>query len=41
MCVSVFETSRRGAYAYEDMVMMGKDAGKELLSLAGAGFFDS
>ncbi|KAE8716836.1 Porphobilinogen deaminase [Hibiscus syriacus] len=37
----VLETSRKGAYAYEDMVMMGKDAGKELLSRAGPGFFDS
>ncbi|MBA0828909.1 hypothetical protein Goarm_013536, partial [Gossypium armourianum] len=30
----VLETSRKGAYAFEDMVMMGKDAGKELLSRA-------
>ncbi|KAK8475109.1 hypothetical protein V6N13_102579 [Hibiscus sabdariffa] len=36
----VLETSRKGAYAYEDMIMMGKDAGKELLSRAGPGFFD-
>ncbi|KAB2091260.1 hypothetical protein ES319_A03G179700v1 [Gossypium barbadense] len=36
----VLETSRKGAYAFEDMVMMGKDAGKELLSRAGPGFFD-
>ncbi|GMP64769.1 hypothetical protein CsSME_00025890 [Camellia sinensis var. sinensis] len=31
----VLETSRQGPYAYEDMVLMGKDAGKELLSRAG------
>ncbi|THF99208.1 hypothetical protein TEA_019887 [Camellia sinensis var. sinensis] len=36
----VLETSRQGPYAYEDMVLMGKDAGKELLSRAGPGFFD-
>ncbi|KAF5948970.1 hypothetical protein HYC85_014927 [Camellia sinensis] len=36
----VLETSRHGPYAYEDMVLMGKDAGKELLSRAGPGFFD-
>ncbi|KAG8498222.1 hypothetical protein CXB51_006859 [Gossypium anomalum] len=36
----VLETSRKGAYAFEDMVMMGEDAGKELLSRAGPGFFD-
>ncbi|KAK6241537.1 hypothetical protein QUC31_014804 [Theobroma cacao] len=36
----VLETSRKGQYAFEDMVMMGKDAGKELLSRAGPGFFD-
>ncbi|CAN1255034.1 Porphobilinogen deaminase, chloroplastic [Linum perenne] len=35
------ETSRKGAYAIDDMIMMGKDAGKELLSRAGPGFFDS
>ncbi|KAG6667846.1 hypothetical protein CIPAW_01G129500 [Carya illinoinensis] len=35
----VLETSRKGLYAHEDMVMMGKDAGKELLSRAGPGFF--
>lgn len=39
--ISVLETSRRGAYAIDDMVAMGKDAGKELLSRAGPGFFDS
>ncbi|XP_010046969.2 porphobilinogen deaminase, chloroplastic [Eucalyptus grandis] len=37
----VLETSRKGPYTYEDMVLMGKDAGKELLSRAGPGFFDS
>ncbi|CAO2816111.1 unnamed protein product [Amaranthus hypochondriacus] len=37
----VIETSRKGAYAFDDMVSMGRDAGKELLSLAGPGFFDS
>ncbi|POO03564.1 Porphobilinogen deaminase [Trema orientale] len=37
----VLETSRKGPYAFEDMVKMGKDAGKELLSRAGPGFFDS
>ncbi|KAJ7961781.1 Porphobilinogen deaminase chloroplastic [Quillaja saponaria] len=35
----VLETSRIGPYALEDMIMMGKDAGKELLSRAGPGFF--
>uniref|UniRef100_A0A2N9F569 hydroxymethylbilane synthase n=1 Tax=Fagus sylvatica TaxID=28930 RepID=A0A2N9F569_FAGSY len=35
----VLETSRKGLYAHEDMVMMGKDAGKELLTKAGPGFF--
>ncbi|XWS39590.1 hypothetical protein CRYUN_Cryun18bG0068200 [Craigia yunnanensis] len=38
--ISVLETSRKGPYVFEDMVMMGKDAGKELLSKAGPGFFD-
>ncbi|KAI3820973.1 hypothetical protein L1987_08529 [Smallanthus sonchifolius] len=37
----VLETSRKGSYTYEDMILMGKDAGKELLSRAGPGFFDS
>ncbi|KAK3041627.1 hypothetical protein RJ639_001437 [Escallonia herrerae] len=37
----VLETSRKGPYAFEDMVLMGKDAGQELLSRAGSGFFDS
>ncbi|XXG68963.1 hypothetical protein AAC387_Pa06g1940 [Persea americana] len=36
----VLETSRRGPYAHEDMVSMGKDAGKELLTRAGPSFFD-
>ncbi|KAF3778370.1 Porphobilinogen deaminase [Nymphaea thermarum] len=31
----VLETSRRGPYSMEDMVSMGKDAGKELISRAG------
>ncbi|URE33580.1 porphobilinogen deaminase [Musa troglodytarum] len=31
----VLETSRKGLYALDDMVAMGKDAGKELLSKAG------
>ncbi|KAL2898131.1 Porphobilinogen deaminase chloroplastic [Bienertia sinuspersici] len=31
----VIETSRKGPYAFDDMVLMGKDAGKELLSKAG------
>ncbi|KAL3503726.1 hypothetical protein ACH5RR_038175 [Cinchona calisaya] len=37
----VLETSRKGSYTLEDMISMGKDAGKELLSKAGPGFFDS
>ncbi|KAM3686819.1 hypothetical protein ACJW31_10G030900 [Castanea mollissima] len=37
--IRVLETSRKGLYAHEDMVMMGKEAGKELLSQAGPGFF--
>ncbi|KAK4757605.1 hypothetical protein SAY87_018906 [Trapa incisa] len=37
----VLETSRKGPYTYEDMIMLGKDAGKELLSRAGSRFFDS
>ncbi|KAJ4980359.1 hypothetical protein NE237_031196 [Protea cynaroides] len=36
----VFETARRGLYTLEDMILMGKDAGKELLLRAGADFFD-
>ncbi|CAK7338003.1 unnamed protein product [Dovyalis caffra] len=36
----VLETSRKGPYAFVDMIAMGKDAGKELLSQAGPGFFD-
>ena len=35
----VLETSRKGPYSYDDMVLMGKDAGKELISRAGPGFF--
>ncbi|GER52762.1 porphobilinogen deaminase [Striga asiatica] len=36
----VLETSRKGTYTYEDMIRMGVDAGEELLSKAGPGFFD-
>ncbi|XP_038985680.1 porphobilinogen deaminase, chloroplastic-like isoform X1 [Phoenix dactylifera] len=36
----VLEASRKGSYALEEMVSMGKDAGKELLSRAGPGFLD-
>ncbi|TXG56913.1 hypothetical protein EZV62_018226 [Acer yangbiense] len=36
----VLETSRKGRYALQDMILMGKDAGQELLSLAGPDFFD-
>ncbi|CAM8922762.1 unnamed protein product [Rhodiola kirilowii] len=35
----VLETSRNGSYSYDDMISMGKDAGKELLDRAGPGFF--
>ncbi|XP_020214719.1 porphobilinogen deaminase, chloroplastic isoform X1 [Cajanus cajan] len=35
----VLETSRIGPYTVEDMIKMGKDAGEELLSRAGPGFF--
>ncbi|KAE8692725.1 hypothetical protein F3Y22_tig00110831pilonHSYRG00586 [Hibiscus syriacus] len=35
------ETSRKGSYIFKDMVSTGKDAGEELLSRAGPGFFDS
>ncbi|CDY40758.1 BnaAnng06210D [Brassica napus] len=37
--IRVLETSRKGPYVFEDMVKMGKDAGQELLSRAGPGFF--
>ena len=40
LCISVLKTSRKGPYAFDDMVAMGRDAGKELLSQAGPGFFD-
>jgi hypothetical protein len=40
LCISVLKTSRKGPYAFDDMIAMGKDAGKELLSQAGPGFFD-
>ncbi|KAL6543012.1 hypothetical protein OROHE_010532 [Orobanche hederae] len=36
----VLETSREGPYAYDDMIKMGVDAGEELLSRAGPGFFN-
>lgn len=36
----VVETSRQGPYVLEDMVLMGKDAGKELLTRAGPAFFN-
>lgn len=39
--LTVLETSRKGPYSFDDMISMGKDAGKELLSRAGPGFFDS
>lgn len=39
ICVAVLETSRKGPYVFEDMVKMGKDAGQELLTRAGPGFF--
>ncbi|KAL1559861.1 hydroxymethylbilane synthase [Salvia divinorum] len=38
--IQVLETCRRGPYAFDDMVKMGKDAGEELLSRAGPNFFD-
>ncbi|XP_075482402.1 porphobilinogen deaminase, chloroplastic-like isoform X2 [Primulina tabacum] len=36
----VLETTRKGPYAFDDMIKMGIDAGEELLSRAGLGFFD-
>ncbi|KAL0363021.1 UNVERIFIED_CONTAM: Porphobilinogen deaminase, chloroplastic [Sesamum calycinum] len=36
----VLETTRRGPYAFDDMMNMGVDAGEELLSRAGPGFFN-
>ncbi|XP_026395289.1 porphobilinogen deaminase, chloroplastic-like [Papaver somniferum] len=36
----VLETSRTGTFALDDMISMGKDAGEELRSRAGPGFFD-
>ncbi|KAG8365230.1 hypothetical protein BUALT_Bualt18G0082700 [Buddleja alternifolia] len=36
----VLETSRKGPYVYDDMIKMGVDAGEELLSRAGPGFFN-
>ena len=38
---AVLETSRIGSCVAEDMIKMGKDAGEELLSRAGPGFFSS
>lgn len=38
--LSVLETSRKGPFVLNDMISMGKDAGKELISRAGPGFFD-
>ncbi|KAK1284587.1 hypothetical protein QJS10_CPB21g01130 [Acorus calamus] len=35
----VLETTRRGPYAYDDMIVMGEDAGNELKSRAGSDFF--
>ncbi|PWA46640.1 hydroxymethylbilane synthase [Artemisia annua] len=37
----VLETSRKGLYTYDDMILMGKDAGEELLKRGGPGFFNS
>ena len=36
---AVIETSRTGSYSYKEMVEMGNEAGKELLSQAGPEFF--
>lgn len=36
----VLETSRKGPYVLEDMILMAKDAGEELKKRAGHGFFD-
>ncbi|KAF7083849.1 hypothetical protein CFC21_087590 [Triticum aestivum] len=36
----VYETSRSGTYSFDDMVAIGQDAGHELKSKAGPGFFD-
>ncbi|KAF9678721.1 hypothetical protein SADUNF_Sadunf07G0065000 [Salix dunnii] len=38
--IRVLETSRKGPYAFDDMIAMGKDAGHELLSRSGPGFFN-
>lgn len=35
----VYEASRSGTYAYDDMIVMGKEAGHELKVQAGPGFF--
>lgn len=37
--VRIIETSRTGSYSYNEMIEMGVDAGKELISTAGPGFF--
>ncbi|CAH9101299.1 unnamed protein product [Cuscuta europaea] len=37
----VLQTSRKGPYTFNEMVEMGEDAGKELLSQAGPGFFSN
>lgn len=37
--LSVLETSRKGNYAVDDMILMGKDAGNELLTRGGPDFF--
>lgn len=39
MLFSVLETSRKGPFAYKEMMEIGKDAGQELLKRAGPGFF--
>ncbi|KAL5702816.1 hydroxymethylbilane synthase [Ranunculus cassubicifolius] len=36
----VLETSRKGPYVLEDMILMAKDAGEELRTRAGPAFFD-
>ncbi|CAM6116611.1 unnamed protein product [Calypogeia fissa] len=37
---TVLETSREGAFSYDDMVALGKDACEELKKRAGPEFFD-
>ncbi|KAK1304265.1 hypothetical protein QJS10_CPB11g01654 [Acorus calamus] len=36
----VLETTRQGSYSYDEMIVMGEDAGNELKSRAGSDFFD-